>query len=96
MTKKLLFLAVSAACAAGGDSESKTQRCERLREHLIDVRFGDVPAAGASSRREAMKRAMGTDFVDRCLQLDEAQLDCTLTAKDHKAVAACVPSARNS
>ena len=94
--KILVLVAIGTGCATGGDSETKAQRCERLREHLIDVRFGDAPAEGASSRREAMKRAMGNDFIDRCLQLEDEQLSCTLAAKDHKAVAGCAPMTGNS
>lgn len=96
MNRILLLLAVVGGCATRGEVESKAQRCERLREHLIDVRFGDTPADGATARRKAMKRAMGNEFLDRCLKLDDEQLSCTLAAKDHKAVAACAPATTKS
>jgi hypothetical protein len=89
--------------SCGGSSDdagdgAETQRCERLRDHLVDVQLSDInPAIGVDreAHRRAMTQALGDDFIAGCTsKLSEAQVDCAINAADSAAVAACNDTTR--
>jgi hypothetical protein len=84
------MLLTIAACSGDDGAASRQSRCERLRDHVIDLRLASVANVDVESHREAMRRALGGDFVASCVaQLSDTQLGCALSATDSTAVAAC-------
>lgn len=89
MRKILLVLIVVAACGNEQDNEVELTPCEQLREHLIDIRLADAVNVDKESHREAMRQALGRDFLSRCSQLGDAAVTCALVAPDSASAAAC-------
>jgi len=91
MTKNLVVLALIASC--GGDDEpqgiSRETPCERLREHLIDLRLADAKNVDHAAHREAMTQALGADFLASCQQLGDAEITCALDAPDAATASSC-------
>ena len=91
----LLCAALLAACT--NEHRVTRQRCQQLRDHLIDLRLQQANPGGASdpsldlaAHRKVFERALGERFVTSCQQkLDVAQLDCELAAKDSTTANAC-------
>lgn len=94
--RALLLVAIACACSSSADVDQ--EQCERLREHLIDLR---LQASGAPTddlgkpvdlkpHRVALRQAMGEGFTNACLKdLSRAQLECELAARDSGAVSSC-------
>jgi hypothetical protein len=79
-----------AACSDGSDPDVDRSTCERLCDHLIDVRLKDAPAADVVAHRAAMKQVLGENFITSCLKdLSPSQVKCALAATDHAAATAC-------
>lgn len=84
------LFAIAALVACGGEAEEVTRRdCERLREHLIDMRMESV-TADRDQHRAALEAVIGPSFIDGCReQISSVQLRCSLAAADTSALAAC-------
>lgn len=92
----LIFIALT-ACAH--DEPVDRRSCEKLRDHLIDVRVTSDGAAGADAaqHRDAMKAALGDDFVDTCERsMSVEQLRCAMNARDLGATRDCSSAATAS
>jgi hypothetical protein len=64
-----------------------------MRDHLVELRLKMAPAfADADAHRRALKRALGSDFVDRCRALPDEEVRCAINAKDLKSTYACKPA----
>lgn len=85
----ILLLVCLASCGNEDADESRVGRCERLRDHLVDVRLADATGVDKEAHRAAMKQALGDRFIARCADLDDAHLDCAFAASDNAALAAC-------
>jgi len=84
------FVAFSfaAACSSDANEVSRTE-CQRLRDHLIDLRMETV-TADRDQHRAAFEAAMGEPFVRHCSTgLTAAQLRCSLDASDTDELTAC-------
>jgi hypothetical protein len=74
----------------GCSREDSRGRCERLRDHLADLRLAQSAGVDEAAHREAMKAALGDDFLSRCAsKLGSREIDCALKATDAAAAAAC-------
>jgi hypothetical protein len=83
------------ACASGEDDahESATQRCSALRDHLIDLRLQSASGnVNVANHREALRGALGADFVSRCSDRPVEEVRCEIAAKDTSSVAMCSSS----
>lgn len=91
-----LALALVASCGGDDDPESsgRDTPCERLRDHLIDLRLADAKHVDQAAHRDAMKQAMGGDFLASCAKLDRAEIDCALDAPDTTTASACATRPR--
>lgn len=93
----LVFLV---GCGGSDDDEAVTtaRRCERLRDHVVELRLADInPETGVDreAHRKAMTQALGDDFIAGCkTKLSEPQLDCALAAADPASAAACTTASR--
>jgi hypothetical protein len=82
------FLLVT-ACASAPE-ESVEQRCERLRDHVIERQLADASAIDRTKHAKAMRTALGSTFITRCAsELTEAQRQCVLGAQDSFAINNC-------
>ena len=91
MRKILLVLILVAACGEDQDvaETAELTRCERLRDHLIDLRLAEATNVDKDAHREAMRNALGTSFLGECARMPESDRDCALEATDTNAAAAC-------
>ena len=91
----LLCVLVLAACSH--ERRVTRQRCEQLRDHLVDLRLQQVgpnrpghPPIDLTAHRRALQRALGEGFLTRCQQqIALAKLDCEFDAKDATTANAC-------
>ena len=86
---------VFAACAAHQESRDPEARCTQLRDHLVELRIKDVRGSAAGldldAHRIAIKRALGSDFIDACAaRMTEAQVDCAIASATLSASDNCV------
>jgi hypothetical protein len=89
-TRRLVSLLLVASCAASGDSRASRQQCEQLRDHLIDVKLAAATGVDKAGHREAMRSALGADYVARCAEaVTDGELECALKASDDDALQAC-------
>jgi hypothetical protein len=92
-TSVLLFVLVAGVAGCGVDeqpeSSSRASLCERLRDHLIDLRLVDAKHVDLAAHRAAMKQAMGADFLASCGKLDPSEISCSLGAPDTNTASAC-------
>ena len=85
---------VLAGCSADDEVPMAENPCERLREHMIDLRLAGTPPADLASHRDVMRRALGDEFLASCAgSLSPAQIRCALDAQDSATAAACSTSA---
>ncbi|MGE0402089.1 MAG: hypothetical protein AB7T06_35640 [Kofleriaceae bacterium] len=90
MRKILLVLLIVAAC--GDDQDLAIQertRCEQLRDHLVDLRLADSASTEKDAHREAMRNALGSNFLDDCARMPARDIDCAFAATDVNAAASC-------
>lgn len=84
------WIAITAllVAACNGDDESdkagRTEQCERLRDHLIDVRLAGSESLGTielEKHRAILTTAMGAQFLETCSStLSDQQIGCLLAA----------------
>ena len=86
-------LALLAACSDSDDERAQHSVCERMRDHLVELRLATV-GHDREAHREVMRRAVGTDVVEACERsMSDDQVTCVLNAYDAAAAAACMPAA---
>ena len=88
-------LASLPSCWSESDSDSVTRKdCDRLREHLIDVRMQSVTADHAQ-HRIAIASSLDEYFLSSCVDgMTSSYVECAHAARDSDALAACAaPSA---
>lgn len=93
-----LILVLALGCS--GDDEvdeeiAKATPCERLREHLIDIRLVGETHVDQAAHRTAMRQALGNEFLDGCSKLGPAQVTCATDAPDTPAAVACTTQTSN-
>jgi hypothetical protein len=85
------IVVVFGACASRDeDGRASTSRCEKLRDHLVDLRLADASGVDREAHRKVMQRALGDDFVTSCTSsLSGAQIKCALDAKTLSDATSC-------
>lgn len=79
-----------AGCSADDEVPVAENPCERLREHMIDLRLEGTPPADLASHRDVMRRALGDEFLTNCAaSLSAAQIRCALDARDSASAVTC-------
>jgi len=95
----LAFLVVL-GCSGGEDDglesvDESVTACERMRDHLVDLRLVGASGVDRAAHREAMRSALGAEFVERCQHsMTPRQIDCVVFALDNEAATACVAAAQ--
>jgi hypothetical protein len=85
---------MTASCSSSNDQQ---KRCERLRDHVVELRLNGVTTAGAqgdptrimTAHRRALKHALGDGFIASCEGLSREQVECGIAASTHAALLAC-------
>jgi hypothetical protein len=88
----LSTVAILLLSCASSDGPRKPQRCEQLRDYLVDLQVQDinvVTGVDRQSHRRAMSAALG-DAVATCVtKLSDSQVGCALDATSSTMAAAC-------
>lgn len=65
------------------------QECERLRDHLVELRMNGV-SADHEQHRNALRSALGDSFVIACVErTTPSHVRCALAATDSDTLLAC-------
>ena len=91
----LLLLTAWTACGTDEDDVAPLPEtpCERLRDHLVELRMADVTGVDVEPHKQAMRQAMGPSFLASCARdLTPSQIRCATVAVDSNAASACVTS----
>jgi hypothetical protein len=84
----VLLLSIGSAC--GAEEPTVEQRCEQVRDRLIELRLANATGVDVKAHREAMRTTLGRDFVESCAtKLSMAQQRCVLEARDSETAVAC-------
>lgn len=90
-TTAILICAATGAltsCASESDSVSRKD-CERLRDHLIEIRMQSV-TVDRDQHLIALRSSFDESFITTCFSsTTEEQLACALAAKDSDGLVAC-------
>jgi len=93
MREAVFVLVLIMGCGTEDADESPdpipATRCERLREHLVDLRLAGVESIDKEAHRKIHRDAMGSDFLAACGAMPEATLTCALEAPDSSRAVAC-------
>jgi hypothetical protein len=87
----LAFVCAAGACADDPPRPQGLDRsaCERMREHMVDVRLEGV-VDQRDAHRQALVAALGDDFVTRCeTTTSRAAHDCVLAATSIDSIRSC-------
>jgi hypothetical protein len=83
----LAFALFFVGCANG---ESDAQRCERVRDRLVELRLANAVEVDRDGLRKTMRDALGDDFIARCReQMTAKQRSCVLDAADLPTATGC-------
>lgn len=88
----ITMMSIAMACSTATDASepAATKQCEALRDHIVDLRLWEATGVDREAHREAMRDALGQEFVDGCTKtLTENQVDCGIKATDVAAATAC-------
>jgi hypothetical protein len=87
----LVFVLLATSCARQDAADAAS--CEKMRDHVIDLRLADASHVDREAHRRALTHALGENFVSTCKSaMTGAQVRCVLGAADSKAADACVSS----
>jgi hypothetical protein len=89
------FVACTLLSCASSEDEADTarKRCTALRDHLVEMRVEDAAeAVDVKAHTEAMRQALGDDFIDSCTKRPVNEIRCALSAQDSSSVAECSAS----
>lgn len=91
--REALFLLVFVLGCGTEEADSPesvpTTRCERLREHLVDLRLAGVESIDKEAHRKIHIDAMGNEFLTACGTMSDATITCALEAPDSAGAVAC-------
>jgi hypothetical protein len=84
----LLSLTLAAACGSSSAS-SDDDRCQRMVDHLIDLRVERLDAELGAQHRAILEDTVGPRVLESCASASPAYVDCVLGARDTSSIAAC-------
>jgi hypothetical protein len=94
------FVICTALLGCGGGGGDAAERCERVRDHLVELAAsgGDALPLDREDRATIVRRAMGDEFLTSCTSsMSEAHASCLLSATDSRQAARCsVPRTHQS
>lgn len=92
MRMQFLLVVLLVACGGGAEAPAEVSQspCEQVREHMIDLRLASAAKIDREAHREAMRRALGEDFLTSCREtMTDSEIRCVLEARDSLATVAC-------
>lgn len=99
MLKRAGLLLLVASCACTGDERDPERvdatPCERLRDHLIDLRLANLENVDLEAHRAALQHALGSDFLAACQKtMAPEEISCAIDATDAASAQRCTPRDR--
>ena len=89
-----LALTLTLACGGSDDERAEVTPCERMRDHLVELRLTSV-TDDRDEHREVLRRALGAEFIESCERsMSDDQVSCIVNADEAAEAAACVPEAK--
>jgi hypothetical protein len=86
---RFAMVLVAVACSDGNDS--KGAYCERVLDHMIDLRLADATGVDRGAHHEALKRGLGERFVSSCVRsMSSSQALCALEATSLAELNGCI------
>lgn len=91
MLRAALMLLVLGAtgCGGGAAPETDDERCQRMAEHLADLRLAGLEPQVAERHRELLGHSVDRRLLEWCAAASRAYVDCVLEATDPAEVGAC-------
>lgn len=87
---RFALITILICCACGADEPTGKQRCEQVRDRIVDLHLADATSVDVKAHRAALRRALGDDFIASCAtNLTTAQQRCVLGARDAASATAC-------
>jgi hypothetical protein len=84
----VLFISTfTGACASEAPGPDRAT-CERLRDHLVDLRLFQL-TADREAHRENLRRELGEQPISACLEATRDEVDCQLRAASLDALGGC-------
>lgn len=84
----LLSLTLAAACGSSSPA-GDDDRCQRMVDHLIDLRVEGLDAELAERHRAVLGDTVAPRVLESCASASPAYVDCVLGARDTSGIAAC-------
>lgn len=83
------LVALLTACGAASNDPVSRQDCERLRDHVVELRMQSV-TADRGQHRTALRATLDDTFISSCVESTTADhLKCVLAAKDSDSLVSC-------
>lgn len=94
--RSLLPIACAALIALIGcqsESEDVETKCDKLRQHVVELRTRFLPERDRAAHASALTNAIGPQFLADCNAMTVKQLNCALAASDTTSLAECAAAA---
>lgn len=91
-THRLFAIALALAACTSSTDDAAVHRtsCDRLQEHVIELRLdAAAPARDLEQHRAALRAAVGAQVAGTCQEMAVAELQCALAARDLEELAGC-------
>jgi hypothetical protein len=89
----VVVLCAVVGCGSAEPEEDRPRRCERLRDHLVDLRLATASGltrAEIEQHRVTMQTSLDARFIASCAErMTDEQLACALRADNAQAASAC-------
>jgi hypothetical protein len=91
MLKSAVLVLILAACTEPEHGESSRAQCVVARDHAIELQLAAaaLPEDLAARHREAMIDALGSRYLDACVERGSEWSACVASAATPAAVSAC-------
>jgi len=87
---RFVLVVIFASGCSRSEEVDETQRCEQVRDRIVDLRLANATNVDIKAHRVAMRDALGTDFVTSCKSgMTPSQQQCVLEARDLVTATAC-------
>lgn len=94
--RRTALLSLLLVACSSEDERSEGTPCERMRDHIVNLRLADVTGIDRTAHREKLRRALGSSFVANCKEsMTDEQVTCVLNALDSGAATACVAAVKH-
>jgi hypothetical protein len=88
--RTLVAALVFASSGCASEEDEIATKCERLRNHIVELRTEGLPEADRAAHASALEAALGaTNFMAECKAMKAQQINCALAADEPSALTSC-------